>query len=94
MNSIMDTQRLECFLSQLFDFLQCVAEDHIVTLKCEISQKLLFLQHQREPQDVIRPHLAEGNLMAFKPLWLHLCKTGEQQVKHLSLNVTADHRCD
>lgn len=77
------------FLSQLFDFLQCVAEDHVVTLKGKVSCKLLLLQHQREPHDIIRPHLVEGNLMAFKPLWLHLCKTGEQQVKRLFPTVSA-----
>lgn len=58
-------------LLQFFNFLQCVAEDHIVALKFKVAEKFLLLQQQREPQDVIWPHLAEGNLVRIEPLRSH-----------------------
>lgn len=67
----------------LLHLLQCVAEDHVMTLKLKVSQKLLLLQHQWEPQDIIGPHLTEGDFIAVKPLRPHFW------IKQIKTNVLA-----
>lgn len=61
-------------LSQFLDFLQCVAQDHIMSLKLKVPDEFLLLQHQGEPQYVVWPHLTEGNLVTIKPLRPHFWK--------------------
>lgn len=68
-------------LSQFLDFLQCVTQDHIVALKFKVPEKLLLLQQQREPQDVIWPHLAEGNLVRIEPLRPHFWRREKEKCK-------------
>lgn len=42
-----------------------------MALELEVAQELLFLQHQREPEDVVRPHFAVGDFVDVKPLGPH-----------------------
>lgn len=57
--------------SELLHLLQFVAEDHVVTLKLKVSNKLFLLKHQREPHTIISPHLTERDFVTFEPLGPH-----------------------
>lgn len=48
-----------------------------MTLKLKVSNEFLLLEQQREPQDVVGPHLAERNLVLFEPLRPHFYRTIE-----------------
>lgn len=67
--------RSQTLTSELLHLLQRVAENHIVTLEPEVSDKLLLLEHQGEPKFIIGPHLIERNFVPFKPLRPHFYKT-------------------
>lgn len=48
-------------------------QNGIETSELEECIELLVAEQVREPHFIIRPHLAEGNLLKTEPLWLHFC---------------------
>lgn len=65
-----------------------------MALKFEVPEKFLLLQQQREPHDVIRPHLAEGNLVRIEPLRPHFWRKEKKKTKPLAESKTKKKLCE
>lgn len=66
-------------LSEFVHLFQSVAEDHVVTLELKVSNKFLLLEYQGEPQNIVSPHFAEGNLVTLEPPRPHLYKNEKRK---------------
>lgn len=50
-----------------------VVQDSAVSLEFKVPLEQLLLEQEREPELVVRPHVAERDLVLVEPLGPHLC---------------------